>query len=101
MTTPCIILDVPHQWSGWTKRVLTGADDILIVAEPDLANLRNTKNIPDLIKGERPNDRPPLYCPNQHAMPKRPEIKMDEFIKAIGTPPIVSNPFDPKTFRDA
>src|SRR5205807_10003912 len=38
MTTPCIVLDVPHQWSGWTKRALVGADDILIVAEPDLAN---------------------------------------------------------------
>jgi Flp pilus assembly CpaE family ATPase len=38
MTTPCIVLDVPHQWSAWTKRPLVGADDILIVAEPDLAN---------------------------------------------------------------
>ena len=37
MTTPCIVLDVPHQWSAWTKRALVGADDILIVAEPDLA----------------------------------------------------------------
>src|SRR3954470_5604069 len=45
MTTPCIVLDVPHQWSGWTKRALVGADDILVVAEPDLANLRNTKNM--------------------------------------------------------
>ena len=44
-TMPCIVLDVPHQWSGWTKRALVGADDILIVAEPDLANLRNTKNM--------------------------------------------------------
>src|SRR4051794_38001529 len=35
MTTPCIVLDIPHQWSGWTRRALTGADDILIVAEPD------------------------------------------------------------------
>src|SRR5438067_1556876 len=68
-TTPCIVLDVPHQWSGWTKRVLTGADDILIVAEPDLANLRNAKNIHDFIKAERPNDRAPLYCLNQVGMP--------------------------------
>src|SRR5213076_3380298 len=45
MTTPCIVLDIPHQWSGWTRRALIGADDILIVAEPDLANLRNTKNM--------------------------------------------------------
>src|ERR1700682_4616240 len=31
-TVPCIVLDVPHQWSGWTKKTLIGADDILIVA---------------------------------------------------------------------
>src|SRR6478735_5741694 len=30
-TMPCIVLDVPHQWSGWTKRALIAADDILIV----------------------------------------------------------------------
>src|SRR5437764_2733871 len=64
-TMPCIVLDVPHQWTGWTKRALIGADDILIVASPDLASLRNTKNIFDLLKAEPPNDRAPLYCPNQ------------------------------------
>ena len=63
-TMPCIVLDVPHQWSGWTKRALIGADDILIVGAPDLANLRNTKNIFDLLKAARPNDRTPLYCLN-------------------------------------
>jgi pilus assembly protein CpaE len=60
MTTPCIVLDVPHQWSAWTKRILVGADDILIVAEPDLANLRNAKNMLNILKAARPNDRPPL-----------------------------------------
>src|SRR5271167_530630 len=35
MTTPCIVLDIPHQWSAWTKRALVSADEILIVAEPD------------------------------------------------------------------
>ena len=74
MTTPCIVLDVPHQWSGWARRALVGADDILIVAEPDLANLRNTKNMLTMLKAARPNDRPPLYCLNQVGMPKRPEI---------------------------
>jgi pilus assembly protein CpaE len=56
-TMPCIVLDVPHQWSGWTRRALVAADDILIVAAPDLANLRNTKNMFDLLKASRPNDR--------------------------------------------
>ncbi|ACI94524.1 pilus assembly protein [Afipia carboxidovorans OM5] len=100
-TMPCIILDVPHQWSGWTKRALVGADDILIVAAPDLANLRNTKNIFDTLKAARPNDRAPVYCLNQVGVPKRPEIKASEFAKAIESDPIVSIPFEPQIFGTA
>jgi pilus assembly protein CpaE len=100
-TMPCIVLDIPHQWSGWTKRALIAADDILIVATPDLANLRNTKNLFDLLKAARPNDRPPLYCLNQVGVPKRPEISTNEFAKAIESQPIVSIPFDPQMFGSA
>jgi pilus assembly protein CpaE len=101
MTTPCIVLDVPHQWSGWTRRALIGADDILIVAEPDLANLRNAKNMLNVLKASRPNDRPPLYCLNQVGMPKRPEIEPREFTKTIESPPIAAIPFDSKMFGTA
>ena len=95
------MLDVPHIWSGWSKRVLISADDILIVATPDLANLRNTKNLYDLIKAARPNDRPPLYCLNQVGVPKRPEISAAEFSKAIEAQPIASIPFEPQLFGAA
>ena len=101
MTTSCIVLDVPHQWSGWTKRALVGADDILIVAEPDLANLRNAKNMLNMLKGSRPNDRTPLYCLNQVGMPKRPEISAREFAKAIESQPIAAIPFDSRMFGTA
>jgi pilus assembly protein CpaE len=100
-TMPCIVLDVPHQWSGWTKRALVGADDILIVASADLANLRNTKNMYDLLKAARPNDRAPLYCLNQVGVPKRPEISASEFAKAIESAPIAAIPFDPQMFGSA
>src|SRR5438128_7378873 len=100
-TVPCIVLDVPHQWTGWTKRTLIAADDILIVAAPDLANLRNTKNIVDLLKAQRPNDRAPLYCLNQVGVPKRPEIAAGEFAKAIESMPIAAIPFDPQMFGSA
>jgi pilus assembly protein CpaE len=100
-TMPCIVLDIPHQWSGWTRRALIGADDILIVAAPDLANLRNTKNIFDLLKAARPNDRPPLYCLNQVGVPKRPEINAAEFAKAIESEPIASIAFEPQMFGSA
>jgi len=101
MTTPCIVLDIPHQWSGWTKRALVGADDILIVAEPDLANLRNTKNMLSLLKAARPNDRAPLYCLNQVGMPKRPEIGARGFAKTIESQPIAAIRFDPRLFGTA
>src|SRR5690349_15269033 len=101
MTTPCIVLDVPQQWTAWTRRALVGADDILIVAEPDLANMRNTKNLMSMLKSARPNDRPPLYCINQTGMAKRPEIELRAFAKTIEAQPIATVPFDSKTFGTA
>jgi len=101
MTTPCIVLDVPHQWSAWTRRTLISADDILIVAEPDLANLRNTKNLMTVLKAARPNDHPPLYCINQVGMHKRPEIDVKSFAKAIESAPVAAIPFDSKVFGTA
>jgi len=101
MTTPCIVLDVPHQWLGWSKRVLMSADEILIVAEPDLANLRNAKNLLNVLKASRPNDRAPLYCLNQVGMHKRPEIDVAGFAKAIESPPLAVIPFDSRMFGTA
>jgi pilus assembly protein CpaE len=100
-TVPCIVLDVPHVWTGWARRVLIGADDILIVAEPDLANLRNTKNLVDLLRAARPNDNRPYYCLNQVGMPKRPEIKPADFAKALEFEPVASIPFEPALFGTA
>jgi pilus assembly protein CpaE len=100
-TVPCVVLDVPHQWTGWTKQTLVGADDILIVAAPDLANLRNTKNLYDFLKAARPNDQRPLYCLNQTGVPKRPEIKAADFAKALNDEPVAVIPFEPQLFGAA
>ena len=100
-SVPCIVLDVPHVWSGWTRRLLVGADDILIVAAPDLANLRNAKNMVDLLRVARPNDRHPYYCLNQVGVPKRPEITPADFAKALEDQPLASIPFEPQLFGTA
>ena len=100
-TVPCVVLDVPHQWTGWTKQTLIGADDVLIVAAPDLANLRNTKNMYDFLKTARPNDRLPRYCLNQVGVPKRPEIKAADFAKALEREPMAVIPFEPQLFGAA
>jgi pilus assembly protein CpaE len=100
-TVPCVVLDVPHQWTGWTKQTLVGADDVLIVAAPDLANLRNAKNIYDFLKASRPNDHHPRYCLNQVGVPKRPEIKAADFAKALDSQPMAIIPFEPQLFGAA
>jgi pilus assembly protein CpaE len=90
-----------HQWTGWTRRTLVGADDILIVAEPDLANLRNAKNLLDLLKSSRPNDHRPHYCLNRVGVPKRPEISTGDFAKALEDEPLAVIPFEPQIFGTA
>ena len=101
VTVPCIMLDVPHQWTGWTRHTLLGADDILIVAAPDLANLRNAKNLIDFLRASRANDHPPYFLLNQVGVPKRPEIKPADFAKALDDDPVAVIPFDPQIFGDA
>jgi pilus assembly protein CpaE len=100
-STPCVVLDVPHQWTAWTKRILVSADEILVVAGPDLANLRNTKNLVDLLRSSRPNDHRPHYCLNQVGVPKRPEITPVDFAKALESDPIAVIPFEPQLFGSA
>ncbi len=100
-SVPYTVLDLPHIWSGWAKRAIVGADDILMVVSPDLANLRNAKNILDFAKAARPNDRPPMYLLNQVGVPKRPEVRSADFAKALGAEPVASIPFDPQLFGTA
>jgi pilus assembly protein CpaE len=98
---PCIVLDVPHAWTAWVRRTLIGADEIVIVAAPELASLRNAKNLYDTLRQARPNDRKPKILLNQVGVPKRPEIAAAEFAKALGTDISASLPFDAQLFGTA
>jgi pilus assembly protein CpaE len=100
-TIPCVILDLPHGWQPWIKAALLAADDVVIVATPDLTSLRNAKNIIDLVKGARPNDAPPRLVINQVGVPKRPEIPAKDFAETMGLDPSAIIPFDPALFGQA
>ena len=100
-TAPFVVLDLPHLWSGWMRSQLVAADEVVLVATPDLASLRNAKNLVDLIKQARPNDAPPRVVLNQVGIPGRPEIPAKEFGQALGIHPALSIPFDAKVFGSA
>jgi pilus assembly protein CpaE len=100
-TAPYVVMDLPHVWTPWLRQMLLSADDVVIVAGPDLASLRNSKNLIDLIRKGRPNDAPPYLVLNQMGMPGRPEIPVKEFGKALGLEPSLVLPFDAKLFGQA
>jgi pilus assembly protein CpaE len=98
---PAVILDMPHVWSGWARKTLFAADEIVLTVERDLANLRNAKNLVDLLKQVRPTDAPPRLIVNKSGMARRPEIKIEDFTSALGLSPTAVIPFDAQLFGNA
>ncbi|MDX2204354.1 MAG: AAA family ATPase [Hyphomicrobiaceae bacterium] len=95
---PTVAVDLPHAWTPWIKSVLSNADDIVVTAMPDLANLRNAKNIFDMLRAKRNNDAPPRLVINMARMPKRPEISIKEFTAALGVQPSLVLEFESEVF---
>lgn len=100
-SAPLLVLDVPHVWNGWTRNTLMKADEIVITVTPELANLRNAKNLVDMLKKIRPNDGPPKLIVNQAGVPKRPEISVADFVEPLGVTPMAVIPFEPLLFGNA
>lgn len=98
---PYVIVDVPNIWAPWTKSTLLHSDEVVITVTPELAALRNAKNIVDLLKTSRPNDHAPRIIINQVGVAKRPEIPVAEFAKALGIEPLAVIPYDPQVFGTA
>lgn len=98
---PYVVVDLPHTWTAWTKSILLQADEVVITAAPDLANLRNAKNIVDLLQEARRNDSRPHLVMNMVNMPKRPEISVKEFESALDLKVMSVIDFDAETFGQA
>jgi pilus assembly protein CpaE len=99
--TPSVIIDLPHVWTPWVRQTILASDDIVIVATPDLASLRNGKAMFDLIKQQRPNDPPPRLVLNQVGQPKRPEIPVKDFAATMTVEPTLVLPYDPQLYGSA
>ena len=100
-SVPTVIVDLPNSWSPWTRETLVKADEVVVTATPDLASLRNTKNVIDMLKASRPNDRPPHLILNQVGVPKRPEISAGDFARTVSLDPMIVLPYEPVAFATA
>ena len=97
-SVPYLTIDLPHSWSPWVKRILLQADEIVITAAPDLANLRNAKNLFDLLQQARAHDAAPRLVINMVKTPRRPEISVKEFSAALAIAPSQVIEFDSQAF---
>jgi pilus assembly protein CpaE len=100
-TMPIVVLDIPHAWNAWVRQTLATVDEVVIVAEPDLANLRNAKNLADTIRALRPAESAPCLVLNKVAMPRRPEINPAEFASSVECLLLGQVPFDAALFGTA
>lgn len=98
---PHVVLDVPHDWSASSRDALTSADQVIVVASPDLPNLRNTRAILERLRSLRPNDAPPRVILNTCRVPRRKEIPAEKFAKSLGIESCTTVAFDAATFGTA
>ncbi len=100
-SVPTVIVDLPNTWTPWARETLVKADEVVVTATPDLASLRNTKNVIDMLRAARPNDRPPHLVLNQVGVPKRPEISAGDFARTVSLDPVIVLPYEPVVFATA
>ena len=98
---PHTVLDLPHSWTESTRRALVGADDVILVATPELGCLRNATAMLTQLRAMRPNDARPHLVLNQADMPRRQEIAAREIAQILKVEPLACVPHDPKTFSQA
>ena len=99
--SPLSILDMPHYWTDWTTNVLTSVDDVVVTATPDLAGMRNAKNLIDFLKTQRPNDPDPILILNRVGMSPKTEITVKDFGAMVGLDPNIVIGWDPDSHFEA
>jgi len=96
-----IILDLPHVWTPWVSDALAAADEVVLVARPDLTNLRNAKNMVEFIGPKRGVEAPTRLVLNQVGVSKRADLTEKDFMEAVAMSPAVSIPYDAEVFGRA
>lgn len=99
--TKLVIVDVPHTWSGWVEGVMIGADEAVLVVSPDIANIRDARNLLDFLNSKRGDNRPCKLIINKSDLARRTRLLPKDISNTLGVQPIANIPFDPVVFIEA
>ena len=100
-TAPFIVLDIPHHWSAWALHALMQADEIVLTSTLDLASLRDTKNMVELLESKRANDAPLRLVINHQGAYRKTELSEKDFETAVGGNASLVMAHDPALFGTA
>jgi len=96
-----VVLDLPHVWQNWVQELLLRADETILTSYPDLAGIRNTKNIFEFLDEGRGVDAPSRLIFNQIGASKKTELNAKACRGALERDPFLSIPYDPAVFGAA
>ncbi|MBI2254466.1 MAG: AAA family ATPase [Proteobacteria bacterium] len=92
-----VVVDLPRHWSGWVSSVLLLSDEIVVTANPDLANLRDAKLLFDWLRGRRGGAINRLVL-NKADIAKRNQLSAKDFRDTLDIAPSLTIGFDPTLF---
>lgn len=98
--SPFIVLDVPHLWQHWIHEVLLDSDDIVVVAYPDLLNMREVKNLMDSLTPQR-GKAPTRLVFNRIGLSKKTELSPKDFESNLKITSDFNIPYDAVSFGTA
>jgi len=99
--TDFVIVDLPHRWDPWVLEVLVNAEEVILVTEPDLMNLRDAKNMLELLSAKRGKNAPARLVFNKVGKSAKTELSTKNFKKMLNVEPEILIPYDPGLFGAA
>lgn len=98
---PVVVVDLPHLWADWTEHLLVVADEVVVVAAPDLASLRDTKALLDVLSTRRGEGAAARLVVNKIDAYKKTQLSPKDFEETLGVKPALKLPFEPQLFGQA
>ncbi|SDE56774.1 AAA family ATPase [Rhodospira trueperi] len=96
-----VVLDLPRQWSVWVRDLLLDASAVVLVAYPDLSNLRDVQKMTTFLTEKRKMSLPTCVVLNKVGMAQKAELAAKDFEDVLGRAPTASVPFEPVPFGQA
>ena len=96
--TGFVVLDVPKCWVPATQAVLQMSDEVVVVAPPTLAGLRNAKHLVEALNPTRINEAPVRLVLNRVGQHAKTELAVKDFVAGVGQEPAAVIGYDPAIF---